>query len=167
MRSAAFVLYVSRDLDAITTYERERYAGELDKRFGLLASSKGTVLQSFGMDNSYAVTKRVRLGPWYNDDPSSPFSCCHLRELVTEFSCQGLELDFPVVGWGDDLVWLASRWQNKPGRSRARDPHRLRINSYRVLLTRGRDGMAIFVPPVSAMDATHEALLRAGAIELC
>jgi DUF2075 family protein len=166
VRSAAFVLYVSRDLDAITTYVRQRYTGEFDKRYGLLVSSKGTVLQSFGMDNSYAATKRVRLGQWYNDDASSPFSCCQFRELVTEFSCQGLELDFPVIGWGDDLVWLASRWQNKPGRSRARDPHRLRINSYRVLLTRGRDGMAIFVPPISAMDATHEALLRAGAIEL-
>ena len=34
------------------------------------------------------------------------------------------------------------------------DPFRLRVNAYRVLLTRGRDGAVIFVPPVSELDAT-------------
>ena len=34
------------------------------------------------------------------------------------------------------------------------DPFRLRVNAYRVLLTRGRGGAVIFVPPVSELDAT-------------
>ena len=166
VRSAGFALYVGRELGAITAYVRERYAGELDKRYGLLASSKGTVLHGFGIDNSYAATKRVRLGPWYNDDPFSRLSCCQLTEIVTEFSCQGLELDFPIIGWSDDLIWVGSRWHDKPGRSSARDPRRLRLNSYRVLLTRGRDGMAIFIPPTPTMTATYEALLEAGAVAI-
>jgi hypothetical protein len=29
----------------------------------------------------------------------------------------------------------------------------LRVNAYRVLLTRGRDGAVIFVPPVAELDA--------------
>jgi Uncharacterized conserved protein (DUF2075). len=35
-----------------------------------------------------------------------------------------------------------------------RDPFQLRVNAYRVLLTRGRDGAVIFVPPLPELDAT-------------
>jgi DUF2075 family protein len=87
--------------------------------------------------------------------------------VATEFACQGLELDFPIVAWGDDLAWRDGGWRSPPQpRSGARDPHRLRLNSYRVLLSRGRDGLAVLVPPEPAMDATYRALLRAGLTEL-
>ena len=38
--------------------------------------------------------------------------------------------------------------------SHVRDPFQLRVNAYRVLLTRGRDGAVIFVPPLTELDAT-------------
>jgi hypothetical protein len=38
----------------------------------------------------------------------------------------------------------------------------IRKNAYRVLLTRGRDGLIIFVPPDAALDETENALLAAG-----
>lgn len=41
-----------------------------------------------------------------------------------------------------------------------RDPFRLRRNVYRVLLTRGRDGMVVFVPADPHMEETF-AFLRA------
>lgn len=48
-------------------------------------------------------------------------------------------------------------------RSRSiRDPRRLRLNAYRVLLIRGRDGVIVFVLPTPAMDSTFDALRRAG-----
>jgi hypothetical protein len=52
----------------------------------------------------------------------------------------------------------------KPSRSKfvVEDPRRLRLNAYRVLLTRGRDGFVIFVPSVSHLDETEVALLAAG-----
>ena len=43
------------------------------------------------------------------------------------------------------------------------DPHQLRLNSYRVLLTRSREGLVIFVPPLSEFDQTEYALLASGA----
>jgi DUF2075 family protein len=90
-----------------------------------------------------------------------------MLETATEFSCQGLELDFAIVGWDDDLLWDGVRWQTsrRPHKA-AKDARQLRINSYRVLLTRGRDGMIIFVPPVSELDATYEALIASGAQRL-
>jgi DUF2075 family protein len=90
----------------------------------------------------------LKEGPWYNDPPESHLSCCVLHDVATEFACQGLELDFPIVAWGNDLTWSGSHWTSPPQpRSQAHDPHKLRVNSYRVLLSRGRDGFVVFVPP--------------------
>jgi hypothetical protein len=49
-----------------------------------------------------------------------------------------------------------------------RDPKKLRTNAYRVLLTRGREGIIIWVPDDStaAMDETFNALIDAGAVEV-
>ncbi|MHB8996165.1 MAG: DUF2075 domain-containing protein [Armatimonadota bacterium] len=163
MHVEGFCAYVTRDLEAAKSYVRERYAGELDKRYGLIASSKGKNLGPHGIITDWSFTKNLREGPWYNDPPDARDSCCQLREVATEFACQGLELDFPIVGWGSDLTWAGSAWISPPQpRSKARDPHQLRVNSYRVLLTRGRDGMIVFVPPETSMNGTYEALMEAG-----
>jgi DUF2075 family protein len=163
IREQGFDTYITRDLDVASNYVRERYRGQEDKRYGLLASSKAKNVSSWGVNNSWAYTKNTRIGPWYNDPPDSRFSSCQLHDVVTEFSCQGLELDFPIIAWGDDLRWKDHRWQSPPQlRSKAHDPHQLRVNSYRVLLSRGRDGFVVFIPPDPLEDATASALIRAG-----
>ena len=64
---------------------------------------------------------------------------------------------------GDDLMWSGIDWKPKiQSRSKAIDPDKLRINSYRVLLSRGRDGMIIFLPNEFKFDASHRALLDSG-----
>ena len=111
----------------------------------------------------------MKKGPWFADDPSKPLSCCKLDSVATEFTCQGLELDLPIVAWGDDLVWDEGQklWQSRIRRSKAKDWHRLRLNSYRVLLTRGRDGLVIYVPlDIPTMETTWEVLKQAGAVDL-
>ena len=105
----------------------------------------------------------MAVGAWYNDPLTSPKSCCQLRSVATEFDCQGLELDFPIVCWGDDVFWDVWSWQSTNGAiNGVKDPHRLRINSYRVLLSRGRDGMLIFVPAEGKMQPTLEILVKMG-----
>jgi hypothetical protein len=47
-----------------------------------------------------------------------------------------------------------------------RDAYQLRLNAYRVLLTRGRDGTIVFVPPISVMDETFSYLSDAGFREI-
>jgi hypothetical protein len=77
-----------------------------------------------------------------------------------------MELDFPIICWGDDFVW-SGEWKSPPApRSHAKDPHRLRVNSYRVLLTRGRDGFFIYVPNEIGMATTYAALVGAGVREM-
>lgn len=158
-----FDLYVTRELELAKQYVRERYAGERDRRYGLLASSKAG-LEEYGIDAGYLAGQKVQVHKWFYDDPDQVRSCCQLAVPVSEFQCQGLELDLPVFCWGKDLWWGGDSWRTRPSpRSRARDPHQLRINSYRVLLTRGRDGVVIWVPKGRpGLDATYESLVEMG-----
>ena len=167
IRAAGFSLYITRDLDTAKAYCGKRYEGEPGKRYGLLASSKAKNLAKYNVHNDYQSTLRVKTGPFFIDPPESALSCCQLDKVVTEFACQGLELDLPVICWGTDLRWEDGAWRSAvTGRSKAKDPHRLRLNAYRVLLTRGRDGLVVFAPPDKALAQSYEVLLESGLMTL-
>lgn len=151
-----FQIYLTRDLNKAKRYVQNRYEKNLDKRYGLIASSRSKILQKHGVDTSFKGTRAVNIAKWFNEQPESPLSGCRLNAVVTEFGCQGLELDFPVVCWGEDLVWKNNKWSSDSYVDpKAKDSHLLRINSYRVLLTRGRDGMIIFIPKDKQLDETY------------
>ena len=123
-----FNLYVTRDLEKAKRYVRNRYYTDRSKRYGLIASSRSKLLPHFGVDTSFEGTSRINIAKWYNDDPSSMDSGCRLNKVATEFSCQGLELDFPIVCWGEDFLWDKGRWSSDNHRNpRARDAHFTKI----------------------------------------
>lgn len=160
-----FPMYVSRDLERCKAYLTERYQDEPERRFGIIASSKSQrFLPQHGVDSSWPATKKVNFAHWYNREMGQPGAGSNLEAVVTEFGCQGLELDMPLVAWGDDVVWSGRDWNVKPGRPQypQEDPVQLRLNCYRVLLTRGRDGLLVFLPNDPAVDLTEHALLAAG-----
>jgi hypothetical protein len=169
----AFHLRVTRDLQVAKRYLQDRYADNPDARFGVVASSRDRELPRFGVFNDWNATKNVRKGPWYCDPGDDPLrrSCRSLVDCVTEFGAQGLELDSALVAWGTDFLWEGGTWTNRLAR-RYQAPHlirdalQLRRNAYRVLLTRGRDGSVVFVPPLPILDPTYERLLSAGFREL-
>lgn len=159
-----FGMYVTRNLNHAKLYLRERYRDEPSKRFGMIASSKGRILRQYGMDNSFQGALGIfYVGKWFNAEPDHPKSCCALDTVATEFSCQGLEIDMPLIGWDSDMLWDGTKWAKfKPNEPENSDANTYRKNSYRVLLTRGRDGFVIYVPPVPEMDAVYQVLLDAG-----
>jgi hypothetical protein len=80
-----------------------------------------------------------------------------MRTCVTEFGAQGLELDAVLLAWGTDLMLTNGRWSNARAsgyqdRRRVRNPFQLRLNAYRVLLTRGRDATVAFVPALAELN---------------
>lgn len=169
IRSQDFTMYVTRDLDDARRYLHDRYDDEPDKRFGLVATSHDTkLLPRSGVPNDFQATRRVKYGPWYDAPRDDPLSCCSLDSAVTEFGCQGLELDMPVVCWGADFTWSGTNWNMNPKRRRdpVDDPQQLLLNTYRVLLTRGRDGLVVYLPPDPILDTTEHALLAAGLLPL-
>ena len=168
-------LRITRDRSLAERYLRERYQDDPDARFGLMASSRDRDLVHFGVRNDFQSTKRVRHGPWYNDGEADERerSCRHLRDCVTEFGAQGLELDAVLLAWGTDFRFRGGAWEidrargyRSQGNAKVRDPWQLRANAYRVLLTRGRDAHIVFVPQLSELNDTWAYLRECGFREL-
>jgi len=168
VRGVGYQMYVTRDLAEAKAYVRARYAEEAVGRYGLLASSHARILSEHGVPNDFMATSRMNIAKWFNAEPSDSRSSCALTQPVTEFGCQGLELDFPIVCWGEDYRWAGDGWALTPIRRKypQQDPVQLLRNVYRVLLTRGRDGMVVFVPDDRELDTTEHAVLAAGVVPL-
>jgi len=162
-----YQLRISRSLHEAKAYLRSRYRDDPGVRYGLVASSRDRDLAAFGIPNGWYDTQRVNPGPWFGDGPESPRSCTHLTTCVTEFGCQGLELDAALLGWGSDFLFANGQWSNSRARhyargSLVRDPLTLRRNAYRVLLTRARDVTVVFMPPMPMFDEAYSYLVSAG-----
>jgi hypothetical protein len=164
-----FHLRITRSLEDGKEYLRSRYSEDPEARYGIVASSRDGSLAAWGIRNDWQSTRNMRLGPWYCDaeDSYSGRSCRRLETCVTEFGAQGLELDATLLAWGTDLALKGSRWSDAGAKKYRtsvpiRDPFQLRLNAYRVLLTRGRDACVVFVPPVGELDETYSYLKAAG-----
>jgi hypothetical protein len=150
-----YPIRITRDLDAAKQWVRERARGS--ERFGLLASSKAMRLKP------HAIDVRAEVDPvkWFLCDREDTRSSFYLEDCATEFQTQGLELDWTVVTWDADLratddTWTYHDFRGKRWQSvKAKDRRLYLKNAYRVLLTRARQGMAIFVPPGSEEDSTR------------
>jgi len=166
-------LYITRDLESGKDYLRERYGEAPEARFGLIASSRDKSLPDFEIHNDFMSTKNVNKGAWFAEGEEHIKSCRRLETVMTEFGCQGLELEMALLAWGTDLIREGGQWTDHKakryrhrGRTKPVDPFQIRLNAYCVLLTRGRDGTIIFVPPLEELDETWRFLLAAGFREL-
>jgi DUF2075 family protein len=85
-----------------------------------------------------------------------------LEDSATEFDVQGLELDWTIVAWDADYAFRNGTFQYRNFRGTTwqsvhqESKQRYLANTYRVLLTRARQGMVIFVPTGCNSDATRE-----------
>jgi hypothetical protein len=166
LREQGYQIRITRDLSRAKEFLWAKYRDHAEARFGLLVSSRDKDLAEFGVVAS--SPRFFRPGPWYADPESSPSSCRRLQETATEFAAQGLELDHTLLVWGGDFVWSSGQWSDAAAKkyrssSEVKSPLQLRRNAYRVLLTRGREGILICVPQgLSQLDSTYEHLVWAG-----
>lgn len=163
-----FHLCVSRQLPAAKRHVRREVSPGSGGLAGLLVSSKDRLMEGrYGVRSNLFFSGGLTEIEWFAPATESPNSCTWLQNGASEFQIQGLELDVAIVCWGSDLAWTGSTWDTsrakgyKPG-TRILDPRSLRINAYRVLLTRGRRGSVVFVPPERELDSTFERLVGAG-----
>ena len=161
---SGFKIHLTRNLEEARRFIQTLYSEEPEKRFGILASSKDTSLPKYGIMNGFQDTRKLKHAKWYNSATGEDGSSNNLGDVATEFDCQGLEVDCALVAWGNDLLWNGRDWQMRKIRPKFKqhDPLGLRKNSYRVLLTRSRDQMVIFLPPEDTFDSTEIALLASG-----
>lgn len=163
--SEDYAIHCTRDLKIAKNYCKCRYKKEPTKRYGIIASSKARGLKKYDIDIQYETTRGLDYGKWYNAPPYDQDSCCKFNQAVSEFGVQGLELDMPIIVWGTDM-----EWDERKGTfilEGKKDSEKLyRKNTYRVLLTRGRDGFIIFVPEYKRLNSVYEILKEVGIKEL-
>lgn len=172
---ANFPIHITRDLDAARAWLRQKKRGS--ERVGILASSNAARLKPHGV----FVKAKIEPAKWFLAESVDVRSSDALEDAATEFDVQGLELDWTCVCWDGNLRRNAGLWQAlqfKGTRWQAvNDPSRKSFiaNSYRVLLTRARQGMVVFVPlgsdadetrPHAVYDGIYEYLLRCGFAQL-
>lgn len=91
--------------------------------------------------------------------------------MASEFAVQGLELDWVGVCWdGDfhfrDAEWISQEFVGTEWRSVNDESGRLYLkNAYRVILTRARQGMILFVPKGDPSDRTRHEFFYDGTFE--
>jgi DUF2075 family protein len=150
-----YPIYITRNIERAKAWIKSRARGT--ERFGLLASSKAMRLKP------YAIDVRIDTDPvhWFLGDPTDIRSSQYLEDVATEFQVQGLELDWTIVNWDGDLRVAGEDWAYHDFRGqkwqRVKKPENQWFlkNAYRVLLTRARQGMIIFVPPGDDTDPTR------------
>lgn len=178
-----FPIFLTRSLEKTRKKLREQGVGL--NRFGLVGSSGAARLRAEGLEPSSSFHADYPWEHWYLAEESDIRSSFRCEVFATEFEIQGLELDWIGLCWGGDFVWKemagwqlrnlrhgnVSRWIGIKNKTK----QIYRKNAYRVLLTRARKGMILFVPRGDAndsttspeeFDATAEYLIRCGVLEL-
>lgn len=152
-----YPIRLTRDLSAAKTWLAAVARGT--ERFGLVASSEAKRLRAEGLELPPA--RAVGVEHWFLQGREDIRSSFQLEVAANEFQIQGLELDWTCLCWGGDFLKSLNGWDlkrlrgtvwQKIGQSSARE---FVVNSYRVLLTRARQGMTLFVPRGSNGDSTR------------
>ena len=150
-------ILVTRNLDAAKTWTKKHRRGL--ERAGLFTSSYCQRLRVEGITplkpNDFQTVE------WWLDSADYVNSSQYLEIPATEFGCQGLEVDWAIVGWDLCLRHHDNKWQYKRFSRKQwvniddEQKQRYLLNSFRVVLTRARQGMVVFIPKGSPDDPTR------------
>ena len=150
-----FPIVITRNLETAKSWIRNQKRGT--ERTGIIASSGARRLKSVGID----VKNEISAPNWFLNTEDDVRSSYFLEEIATEFDIQGLEIDYTCVAWGGNFHLNEGQWnyQNFKGtkwQNIKQDINKEYLkNTYRVLLTRARQGMVIYVPEGSDIDQTR------------
>ena len=160
-----YPIVITRDISRAKEWLKQK--ARANERFGLVASSKALRLKSYGI----FVELKINPSNWFLNSKDDIRSSYFLEYVATEFDIQGLELDWVCVSWDADFRFLNQDW----GYYRFRGKNWQKIkdkeditflkNAYRVLLTRARQGLIIFIPKGDENDLTRKPCFYDGIYE--
>ncbi len=167
-------VWITRDLVAARQWVRSRKVGQ--DRVGIIASGQARRLAAEGL----FVDFKPDIANWMLKPSGDVRSANMLETVQNQYQVQGLELDYTLVCWDGDLRRSAHGWSawKMNGADWNKDKELgFAKNGYRVLLTRARKGMIVFVPrgdingedetrPPAMYSAIAEHLIQCGAREL-
>ena len=156
--SKNYPILITRDYEKAKAWVKNKARGT--ERYGILASSEGKRLRGEGI---WVLSEINHVG-WFLNGKDNVDSSYYLEVVASEFKVQGLEVDYALLAWDADLRrkdndfdyyrFRGTSWNHINIKQR----QKYLKNAYRVLLTRARQGMVIFVPQGAseAEDATRD-----------
>ncbi|MDP8162528.1 DUF2075 domain-containing protein [Pasteurella skyensis] len=151
-----YPIVLTRNFEVAKKWLQDHKKGS--ERIGLISSSGAKRLKPLGID----VKNEIKASEWFLNDENDIRSSYFLECVATEFDIQGLEIDWVCVGWGANFYieneqwkyrsFKGTKWQNI---KKEEDKEYLK-NAYRVLLTRARQGMVIFIPEGSTAEVFYD-----------
>jgi hypothetical protein len=161
-------IHITREVRTARSWLSDNAKG--NRRAGLVASSGAARTRADGVETpTFNFLRGIDYVRWFLEPAGDHRSSNQLEVALSEFEMQGLEIDLAGLLWGGDLafpegrvvarVLRGTKWSAVAGtgdpQASADDPRTRIQNKYRVLLTRFRKGMVIFVPMGSTDDPTR------------
>ena len=147
---------VTRSLSSAKTWLRDHARGS--ERYGLVAEANAIRLKPDGV----FVKSEIDPANWFLADKDDVRSSFYLEDVATEYAVQGLELDWVCACWDASLRRINDEWElykfvgTKFQKRSQEHQRKYLMNAYRVLLTRARQGLIIFVPEGDSQDKTRD-----------
>lgn len=151
-----YPIVLTRDLQKAKAWVKAQAKGS--ERYGLVASSGARRLKALGVH----VKNEIDVANWFLNPKDDVRSSYFLEDVATEFDVQGLELDWVCLAWGENFYYQDNQWcyQSFKGYKwqniNKEEDKQFTKNAYRVLLTRARQGMVIWIPEGSENDNTRQ-----------
>lgn len=151
----SYPVLITRKFDVAKNWVKKKARGT--ERYGLLASSEGKRLRAEGI----WVPSKINHVGWFLNEKDNVASSYYLEVAASEFKVQGLEIDYAVLAWDADLRYTSNgfdyfnfrgtKWNHVNQEQRQ---HYLK-NAYRVLMTRARQGLIIYIPEGDEKDPSR------------
>lgn len=156
-----FPVYMTRSLEEMRSWLKATTRGR--RRCGLVASSDARRLRGYGLGVTLSTQDLSGITNWFLSERGDVRSSYQMEITATEYACQGLELDRVGLCWGGDMTWDAtqSAWMYRKFRGSGwqnvgkEDVQKNITNTYRVLMSRAREAVVIWVPPGELADLTR------------
>ena len=151
-----YPIVLTRDLQKAKAWVKAQAKGS--ERYGLVASSGARRLKALGVH----VKNEIDVANWFLNPKYDVRSSYFLEDVATEFDVQGLELDWVCLAWGENFYYQGNQWYYQSFKGckwqniNKEEDKQFTQNAYRVLLTRARQGMVIWIPEGSENDNTRQ-----------
>lgn len=160
-----YPVFITRSLSSAKAWLKDKARGS--ERYGLVAEANAIRLKPEGV----FVKSEIDPKNWFLADKDDVRSSYYLEDVATEYDVQGLELDWVCACWDASMRRIDGQWElykfvGTRFQKRSKEHERkYLLNAYRVLLTRARQGLIIFIPRGDIDDATRDPKFYDGTYE--
>lgn len=162
-----FEFFITRNLDKAIEYCENRYNNQPNSYCTFSSSESDYDWNELEQDvesiivNDYNISSKFKINEHFKNNGNNSSKEAVFYPL-TEYSAIGFEIQLPILVWGLDYIWYENKW-NYSFIRRVLGNTEFRQNAYRILLTRGKEGVILYFPPVWKFNKTFELFKELGA----